>query len=124
MSVSWTGPLFARLLFLGAALLVIGGGVWLVSGNLGQQGAAQAPPPALAPPTREPPAATEPEPSKVVKEVKPPPADKGKLPQEAGATNIIEVDLSKLPPDLVKEVQGAIVGKGKKAPGGKRPPEK
>jgi hypothetical protein len=102
--------------------------------------------PAPAPPAREfapkaPPVAedplpvkptlTEPPPAPVVKEPvdpKPAPPDPDKGGPPPPKRLVLEVDLSKLPPDLVKQLQGAIIEKrdpGKApaaAPEGKQPP--
>ena len=73
-----------------------------VIGNLGQKGVAQDP--ALKPPVEQ---------SMVAQEKRPIVAP-SKPPSDANVPKIIEVDLSKLPPDLAKQVQGAIIQGPKK----------
>ena len=115
----------------GACVLIVGS-AWLFSGNLGQKGVDQAPNEQRAQePSKEDPA-SKPivEPSKLPKDpAAKPNVDSSKPLSDAKASNIIKVDLSKLPPDLVKKLQdqGAVIeGKGQpgRPPSGKkRPPE-
>ncbi|OAI47182.1 hypothetical protein AYO44_10030 [Planctomycetaceae bacterium SCGC AG-212-F19] len=73
----------------------------------------------------------EPPPAPVAKEPKDPkpdPAEPDKAGPPPAKRLVLEVDLSKLPPDLVKQLQGAIIkrdsGKAPQPPDGKQPPEK
>jgi hypothetical protein len=110
--------------------LVLLGGAWLMSSMVSSKGEAQgsaAPDKATA--VQPQPNIVKVEPSKSPKDSKDPAVaqtEANKAPQESKpAPKLIEVDLSKLPPDLVKELQGAIVDKPRSAKGEqKAPPEK
>ncbi|SRR5579871_1522091 len=110
---NWARQLFLRLTCLVVACGLILGGAWALSGGSGPQGAAQLPPPKkeatpkLDVPATEPVKATA-EPKKTA----PASGDSGRPLRNGKSQNLIEVDLSKLPPDLAKEVRGAIVEKG------------
>jgi hypothetical protein len=64
--------------------------------------------------------------AKEPKEPRPDPAEPDKPGPPPAKRLVLEVDLSKLPPDLVKQLQGAIIKRdpGKAPPDGKGPPEK
>jgi hypothetical protein len=121
-----------RVALLVGACVVILGGVWMLSrspkgaaeASVPRQEAAPKPKeiatePAQAPDAKRPsvepakdaenPKVAAVEPAKPKDEPKRPEGDKP--PKDAKPAHLIEVDLSKLPPDLVKELQGAIVEK-------------
>jgi hypothetical protein len=127
MIPSWARSFLARLILLVVACVAILGGAWALSGNSGQQGIAQDQAPKQGPATTPDAAPTEPawvaekkqpETARVPEEVKKPsPAatEPGRPSRNTKSPKLLEVDLSKLPPDLVKEIKGAIVEKGSPA---------
>jgi hypothetical protein len=124
-----------RAALLAVACVLILGGVWLFTGTgRHAESAAQFPAPAAKPAAKPAPVPSAPKTietssdktdSNVAKEVEPsdPPKDNkvpepkepepAKPPKDAKPPHLIEVDLSKLPPDLVKQLQGAIVERRK-----------
>lgn len=108
---TWARPVLVRLMILMVASVAILGGAWVLSQS-GQPKAAQAPPrkqetakkPEAAPTE---PALIAPEPKKTTPAV----AESGRPSKNDQPQNLLEVDLSKLPPDLASEVRGAIVDK-------------
>jgi len=105
MIPSWAGKMLLRLGFLALFFALLLGGVWRMTGNA-RQSSADVQTPA------EPPVGTQAEAKGAA--ASPPTAATAKPP------HLIEVDLSKLPPDLVKELQGAIVEKPARRPASER----
>jgi hypothetical protein len=108
---SWARQLVLRLMILVVVSAAILGGAWALSGNSNQQKAEPEPKQEVA---KKPEAASTTEPAKVAVESKKSPpvvAESGRPSKNGKSPNLLEVDLSKLPPELVKELRGAIVEK-------------
>lgn len=101
MIPSWAGKMLLRLGFLALFIALLLGGVWRLTGDARHSSAD-------AKTSAEPPVSTK------AAAASPPTAAAAKPP------HLIEVDLSKLPPDLVKELQGAIVEKPARRPASER----
>jgi hypothetical protein len=131
----WARPMLGRVAMLTTLLAFVLGATWLIAGSARNRRAEPVPPQPSAAKKAKQPGNTTPAPSdKPIISPEPPaefkPADfsavnpnespkKEANPMpEAKVPNLIEVDLSKLPPDLARQVQGAIVDKP--APKGNR----
>jgi hypothetical protein len=121
-----------RAALLAVACVLILGGAWLFTGTgRHAESAAQLPAPAAKPAPRPVPSvpkavetlsdktdsnavtAKPSDPPKEDKVPEPKEPEPAKPPKDAKPPHLIEVDLSKLPPDLVKQLQGAIVERRK-----------